>query len=308
MGRPTNNIIIDKNYQELAREFYTHVIQLGYIAHSCRNRWLRLRDFLHYAETFFTTDITQITTANIVSYYNYLKQQPSKKDGKPLREKTIIDQVQNIRQFYDMLIHTGRAEENPVNNLQLRYPKEESPRTALTQQELQALYHAAYTYQEKAILAMGYGCGLRVSEIIQCNIEDLHLREGHIVIKKGKGNKGRIVPLSKSVARDIASYLYKERLQQVSEEKKAFIIHSKGKRMQKGTYNKILKKLIERTGVESIKEKNISIHNLRHSIATHLIEQGIPVEQVREFLGHSQLESTEVYTHISKIQLQKLVQ
>lgn len=78
--------------------------------------------------------------------------------------------------------------------------------------------------------------------------------------------------------------------------------------MQKGTYNKILKKLIERTGVESIKEKNISIHNLRHSIATHLIEQGIPVEQVREFLGHSQLESTEVYTHISKIQLQKLVQ
>lgn len=308
MGRPTNNILINKSYQELAREFYTYTVQLGYIPHSCRNRWLRLREFLHYAETFFTTDITQITTENIVSYYNYLKQQPSKKDGKPLREKTINDSIKNIRQFYDMLLHTSKAEENPVNNLHLKYPKEESPRTALTQQELKALYHAAHTYQEKAILSLAYGCGLRVSEIIQCNIEDLHLRESHIVIKKGKGNKGRIVPLSKSVCRDIANYLYKERMQQLSEEKKAFIVHSKGKRMQKGTYNKILKKLIDRAGVESIKEKNISIHNLRHSIATHLIEQGVPVESVREFLGHSQLESTEVYTHVSKIQLQKLVQ
>lgn len=113
--------------------------------------------------------------------------------------------------------------------------------------------------------------------------------------------------MSKTIAKDLSNYFFKERLQQESKDPKAFILHSKLRRMQKGTYNKILQKLIDRTGNEAIKEKQISIHNLRHSIATHLIEQGVPLEKVREFLGHSQLESTEVYTHISQQQLQDLV-
>ena len=77
--------------------------------------------------------------------------------------------------------------------------------------------------------------------------------------------------------------------------------------MQKGTYNKHLKILVERTENEAIKEKQITIHNLRHSIATHLLEQGVPVEQVRMFLGHSQLETTQIYTHISRKQLENLM-
>jgi len=77
--------------------------------------------------------------------------------------------------------------------------------------------------------------------------------------------------------------------------------------MQKGTYNRNLKILIDRAGNQAIQEKEITIHNLRHSIATHLIEQGITVEQVRMFLGHSQLETTQVYTHISKRLLNKLM-
>jgi len=114
--------------------------------------------------------------------------------------------------------------------------------------------------------------------------------------------------MSKTVMKDVSNYFYKERLQQESKDPKAFIIHSKARRMQKGTYNKILRKLIDRTENENIKMKQISIHNLRHSIATHLIEQGVPLERVREFLGHSQLETTEIYTHISQLQLQKLIE
>jgi integrase/recombinase XerD len=84
------------------------------------------------------------------------------------------------------------------------------------------------------------------------------------------------------------------------------MLHSRGGRMQKGTYNKRLRQLIFRTGNEAIEQKQITIHNLRHSIATHLLEQGIPVEQVREFLGHSQLETTQIYTHINRKHLQNL--
>jgi integrase/recombinase XerD len=78
--------------------------------------------------------------------------------------------------------------------------------------------------------------------------------------------------------------------------------------MMDETYNKHLKALIERTQNEVLQEKKITMHNLRHSIATHLLEQGIPVEQVRLFLGHSQLETTQIYTHINRQQLQNLIQ
>lgn len=85
------------------------------------------------------------------------------------------------------------------------------------------------------------------------------------------------------------------------------MLNSRGGRMREWTYNSSLRNIIVRTEIKAIINKEISMHNLRHSIATHLIEQGIPVEQVRQFLGHSQLETTQVYTHISKQQLKDLI-
>lgn len=308
MGRPTDIIVLHPAYNELAHTFYNYLLQLGYSPHSCRSRWRRLKEFFHYAERNITTDIAAITTKDILDYYEYLQHRPSKKDGKPLNPKTIWDNIRVIQHLYAMLQAKGEIQINPTNTIRIQYPKTESPRTALTQEETKELYRACKTYQEKAILALAYGCGLRVSELVQCNIEDIKVREGFIVVPKGKGNKGRIVPMSKTVMKDLSNYFFKVRLQQESKDPKAFIIHSKLRRMQKGTYNKILQKLIDRTGNEAIKMKEISIHNLRHSIATHLIEQGVPLERVREFLGHSQLETTEIYTHISQMQLQKLVE
>jgi integrase/recombinase XerD len=307
MGRPAEIIVLHPSYTELAHTFYTYLVQLGYSSHNCRNKWLRVKYFLHYAETHISTDIRAISTKDILNYYEHLKQQPSKRNGKPLHEKTVVDNIRMIQQLYGMLQAKDEIQINPASTINLHYPKDESPRTALTQKEIKELYSQCKTYQERAMLALAYGCGLRVSELVQCNIEDIKVREGIIVVPKGKGNKGRIVPMSKTVMKDVSNYFYKERLQQESKDPKAFIIHSKARRMQKGTYNKILKKLIERTENETIKMKQISIHNLRHSIATHLIEQGVPLERVREFLGHSQLETTEIYTHISQLQLQQLV-
>ncbi len=162
---------------------------------------------------------------------------------------------------------------------------------------------------------MAYGCGLRATELQNCNIEDIKLREKILIVPKGKGNKRRVIPMSNGVVKDLSNYYYNEReaLTQGRDYKlnasnqNAFMLHSRGGRMMDDTYNKHLKILIERTENETIKEKQITIHCLRHSIATHLLEQGIAVEQVRIFLGHSQLETTQIYTHISKQQLKELI-
>ena len=141
---------------------------------------------------------------------------------------------------------------------------------------------------------------------------NIRLREKILIVPQGKGNKRRVVPMSSGVVKDLADYHYNERKALTGERnykpgENAFMLNKTGRRMQKWTFNGRLKEIIERTGNEAIKEKQITTHNLRHSIATHLLEQGMPVEQVRAFLGHSQLETTQLYTRVSDRQIKDLM-
>ena len=220
--------------------------------------------------------------------------------------------MKSIDHLYSMLQSAGEVNINPLSTLKFNYPREEAKRAFLTQEEINELYRVSNSAWERSILSLGYGCGLRVGELDRVNIEDVRLREKILIVPKGKGNKRRIVPMSPGVISDLSDYYFNEREvftkgRDYKEKEQALMLNSRGGRMKEWTYNKCLKKMIDRTESEDIQEKEITMHSLRHSIATHLIEQGIPVEQVRQFLGHSQLETTQVYTHISKEQLQKLI-
>ena len=314
MGRPKNIIVVNKTYRELAAYFYRYLLRLGYNPKASKSRYNYLCEFLSWSEQKGLPDITKITAQDIINYYSYISGRPSKKDGGTLNQKTTHSHMRIVRDLFIMLQNEGRIKTNPCSTLKFPYPREENPeRTVLEQQEIKELFEVCETAQERAILSLAYGCGLRVGELVNCNIEDIRLKEKILIVPQGKGNKRRVVPLSSGVAKDLADYYYTEREvltkgRDYNAKETAFMLHSRGGRMQKGTYNKYLKILLDRTGNQTIKEKCITIHSLRHSIATHLLEQGIPVEQVRMFLGHSQLETTQVYTHISKKQIQNLMQ
>jgi len=100
----------------------------------------------------------------------------------------------------------------------------------------------------------------------------------------------------------VSGYFYQERnqLMNFKTDQSAFMLHSRGGRMRVYTWNRHLRQLVERTADETLIQKKPTLHHLRHSIATHLLERGMPLEQVRTFLGHSELETTEIYTHISQ--------
>ncbi|QTY27615.1 tyrosine-type recombinase/integrase [Flavobacterium sp. CS20] len=312
MGRPKNIIVVNENYRELAESFYRYILRLGYNAKGRKARKNYLCEFLQWMEQQGYTKIEKTTASQITNYYQYISERPSKKDGGILSQKTTHSHMRIIRDLFIMLQNEGKVKINPCSTLKFPYPQAREERTVLDQEEIKRLYKASETAQERAILSLSYGCGLRVGELVNCNIEDIRLREKIIIIPKGKGNKRRVVPLSNGVAKDLADYYYNEREdltkgRDYKPNESAFMLHSRGGRMRKGTYNKHLKILVERTENQEIKEKQITIHNLRHSIATHLLEQGIPVEQVRMFLGHSQLETTQIYTHISRKQLENLI-
>jgi integrase/recombinase XerD len=312
MGRPSNIVVVTADYQKLAESFYQYQKRLGYVENSYKARFNYLNEFLQWLEQQGILAITQIQAPEINRYYNYISSRPSKKDGGALSQKTTHSHMRIIRDLFEMLLRNGQIPINPTSTLNFPYPKISEERTVLDQDEIKQLYQSTETAQERAILSLAYGCGLRVGELVKCNVEDLRLREKILIVPQGKGNKRRVVPMSSGVAKDLANYYYNERDEltkgrDYKPNQNAFMLHSRGGRMQKDTYNKHLKALIERTGNLELKEKQITIHSLRHSIATHLLEQGIAVEQVRMFLGHSQLETTQIYTHISQKQLKDLI-
>ena len=148
-------------------------------------------------------------------------------------------------------------------------------------------------------------------ELELLNTEDIKTKQGILIVQKGKGNKRRVVPISEVVKKDLENYYFKEREElakgrNYKQGEKAFMLNLIGGRMRKWTYNYTLDEILERSTIEEAKAKQVQIHNLRHSIATHLLEEGVKLEQVRKFLGHSQLETTEIYTQVNQKQIKSL--
>jgi integrase/recombinase XerD len=271
---------------------------------------LALEEFMQWIEIKGIADIKFIEPYHIQNYYKHISERPSKgKNGGTLSQKTTWGMIHDISQFYSMLQTDGDIQINPCNTIKIIYPKDYIEREVLTQEEITSLYNHCITAKERAILSLGYGCGMRVGEIETMKIEDLKLKDKIMIIPKGKGNKRRVIPMSPGVIKDLSEYYYQEyetlaKGKDYDEKDQAFVLNNRGGRMKEYTFNKDLKRIIERAG---IKDKTLSMHSLRHSIASHLIEQGISVDQVRLFLGHSQLETTQTYTHISKQQLKNLI-
>lgn len=308
MSRPKSIIVVQNDYRKLSERFYEYQKRLGYVKETCRTRQLNVNEFLSYLEQKGRTKIQEIEPYEIQSFYKYISERPNKQGEGILSQKTTFHFMKSIDYLYRMLQSAGEIKVNPISTLKFHYPREEPKREILTQSQINDLYEVCLSALERSILSLGYGCGLRVGELEMINIEDIKLRERIVIIPEGKGNKRRVVPMSSGVVKDLSDYYFNERELLINgRDNTAFMLNSRGGRMREHTYNKYLKRIIARTENKEIKHKQISMHSLRHSIATHLIEQGIPVEQVRQFLGHSQLETTQVYTHISKQQLKDLL-
>ena len=299
--------LINQQYITFSESFHQHLILLGHSKHGALIKYRYLLKFFHYLEPEGILNITEVKPIHITAYHDKIKTTASRKTYQPIAIKTLQQYMRSVELFFVMLQDTGQLAENPFSALKFTWVKKYNERTVLTQEETGMLYNACETLQERAILSLAYGCGLRVSEMVSCNVEDIKLRENILIVKRGKNNKRRVIPLSNTVKQDLYNYFYYERPATLALPETSFMLHSKGGRMKKYTYNKLLKILVNRTESEVIKQKQISIHTLRHSIATHLLEQGMNLEQVREFLGHAELETTQIYTHVSNELLHSVV-
>jgi integrase/recombinase XerD len=262
-----------------------------------------VRSFLSHA----TKNPDKITQKEIQSFYVHLNERPHKKKEGGLSEQYINHHVYALKVFFNWLESTGQIKYNPVSVMKFKRPKP-NQRQPLTKEEIQTLFKAATTAKETAILHLFYSCGLRRSEAEMLNIKDVHFKKQILYVREGKGAKRRAVPMTARVSKELENYLVlsRESLVMRREDKEAFIVNKKGNRMRGDTYNKMLKEIILRTQDSGLITKEITLHHLRHSIATHLLECGLSIEYVRDFLGHAFLESTQIYAKVNQHQLQRL--
>jgi integrase/recombinase XerD len=158
--------------------------------------------------------------------------------------------------------------------------------------------------RNKAILETLYGCGLRVSELINLKISDLHFREG-IISVTGKGNKQRLIPIGGAAEKQIRIYKDQVRIHQTIDKKSEDILflNRHGRKMSRQMVFIIIKNLVDKIGLE----KSISPHTFRHSFATHLVQNGADLRAVQELLGHVSITTTEIYTHLDREDLRKSI-
>lgn len=217
--------------------------------------------------------------------------------------------LSGIRAFYKFLLLEEEIDADPTLLL-------EGPRTSrklpdvLNEKELEDIINAVdrSTHdgeRNRAIVETMYGCGLRVSELVDLQISNIHNEEEYILIT-GKGNKQRLVPINKMALKHINIYLKNVRSHlTIKKGNEDFVFLSKrGAKLSRVMVFYIIKELTARAGIKKI----ISPHTLRHSFATHLVENGADLRAVQEMLGHESITTTEIYTHISRRQLKEVIE
>jgi len=306
MPRPRNIIVVTEYYQKASENFYQTLVNLGYNKDSSRNGQCCLEDFLYYLEQQGIKSVNDITGIHLTEYQNYLSLRPNKSKGGTLNPKTIHHHFRYLNHFFEQQQTQGEITINPFDSFNYRYPQvADKERTVLTQEEIRLLYQYTENSLEEAVLAVAYGCGLRAGEIERLNMEDIRFKEHILIVKQGKGNKRRTVPLAAKVSEQLENYMEERQQEQVGT--KAFLLNFKKRRYREHNGNYLLRQLVTRSQNKELQQKEISLHILRHSIATHLIEEGLSLEKVRDFLGHYHLETTAIYTHISQQQINQLI-
>ncbi len=208
----------------------------------------------------------------------------------------------SIKSFYNYLVAQGAMDANPAKGITADRVERKYPEI-LTNKEVELFLDQpecvdAKGYRDHAMLELLYATGIRVSELISLDLRDLNLAAGFIRCESR--GKERIIPLYHGAVKALQDYVRDIRPQLVSDRsQQALFVNMNGERMSRQGFWKIIKHYQEKAGIE----KDITPHTLRHSFAVHLLENGADLRSIQEMLGHADISSTQIYTHVIKRQL-----
>jgi len=258
-----------------------------------------LQKFVLYLEKNNISDLNQVTALEVIDFLLALK-------SKGLASKTTGRNLSALRTFFKFLLQGNYLSVDPTLNIdspkiQLRLP------SILSIAEVESLLcqpdvKTTRGLRDRAMLELLYATGVRVSELINIKLNNLNLEIGYL-IAYGKGSKERIIPIGESAKKYLKEYLIKVRPKYMKEITNPFLfLNPSGKKFTRTGFWKIIKRYARKAGIN----KPLSPHTLRHSFATHLLERGADLRSVQVMLGHVDISTTQIYTHISPEWLKKI--
>ncbi|MFC5774237.1 site-specific tyrosine recombinase XerD [Ectobacillus antri] len=237
----------------------------------------------------------EVKRSHIVAFLHHLKMQNKS-------SKTLARHIASVRSFHQFMLREHIAEHDPSVHIETPQAERKLPKVlsvAEVEGLLQAPDNTPFGIRDKAMLELLYATGLRVSELIQLDLADVHMTMGFVRCV-GKGNKERIIPLGRLATEAISTYIERGRASLVGKyTTNALFLNHQGNRLTRQGFWKILKKLAQKANIQ----KDLTPHTLRHSFATHLLENGADLRAVQEMLGHADISTTQIYTHVSKVRL-----
>lgn len=252
-----------------------------------------LSGFLELCSSFDVYGINQVQRTHINSYIRDLRE-------KNYSPTSVIRKIASLRGFFKWLCANEICEQNPALTLEQPKLPKKLPKV-MTIEEIQKILRKDLTKIQRLMIELLYGCGLRVSELAGLKTNNIDLNSNYLRCS-GKGSKERLVPLGTKAKEALENY-FEERdflIRKYNLDKKNLLISEKGHFLtRQDIYN-----FIHEQGKKI--NKNISPHTLRHSFATHLLENGADLRIVQELLGHSDVSTTQLYTHISKRRLKEV--
>ncbi len=269
------------------------VLEAGHSNNTVENYLRDLRRLARFAQLRGMSDPASLSRRQLREFIYGLK-------DLGLSPATIRRQISAIRTYYAFLLGEGKVSADPSDRL-------ESPRRgrtlpqALSVKEMEAILAVPsadepLAWRDRALLELGYGAGLRVSEVCGLSVADLWLDEG-LVRVLGKGSKERLVPLGRGVIGAVSVYLRTVRpTLDKGRSKNRLLLNARGMPLSRVGAWGVVKRCADRAGIQ----KRVTPHTLRHSFATHLLEGGADLRAVQEMLGHADLSTTQIYTHVDR--------
>ena len=249
-----------------------------------------IRQFADWLSTDGGSTITDAAQQNISGYLSHLEQ-----DGRS--GATVSRNLASLKNFYAYLVSSGFLEKTPVVDIHVNRGEKKLPQI-LTGREIELLLSQpvcvdAKGFRDKAMLELMYATGIRVTELIELDVDDVNLELG--IVKCSGSRKTRAIPLYPGALQALTVYLRDYRDAMVTDfDEKALFVNVSGVRMSRQGFWKILKHYQETAHIE----KEITPHTLRHSFAVHLLENGADLSSLKELMGHSDISSTQMYTHM----------
>ncbi len=254
------------------------------------------RDLRQFKEYIIKNNIYDVASVNKTFIITYLMYQQKK--GRSA--STISRSLASLRSFFQFLLNNRIIDEDPTLNLQSPKQEKKIPKI-LTPKEVEILLNQPKTdnakgIRDKAMLELLYAAGVRVSELISLDLDDINIEMGYINCSKDSLNE-RVIPIGKIAIEILSIYIneYRESFIKDSTEISLFVNHH-GRRLTRQGFWKIIKSYTDKANIN----KKITPHTLRHSFAAHLLENGADLKSVQEMLGHSDISSTQIYTQITK--------